>query len=269
MPSEQATSCPSLLAVFAHPDDESIACGGLLARCAAEGVPASLLCLTRGGLGQVDDPVRLHMGDARAGELQQAARVLGLRDVTLLDYRNGFLPWADRAALEADILGAIARCGATVVVTFDDDGLYWHPDHIVVHERTTAAVARLGHAGPALFYVSMPKGAMRAAWQAAATAAEADGDSASVPAMVLGVEVDAYGLFTSPASHVLDVGPYARRKLQAVRCHRSQVTGDVIDRIPEAAAPVLGVELYRRAEVGNRGETFLDAWSRPLEGLAR
>ena len=47
------TAAPSLLAVFAHPDDESIACGGLLARCAAEGVRASLLCLTRGGLGEL------------------------------------------------------------------------------------------------------------------------------------------------------------------------------------------------------------------------
>lgn len=255
---------PSLLVVFAHPDDESIASGGLLARCAAEGIRTSLLCLTRGGLGQLDDPARVRMGEERARELASAAGALGVREVSLLDYRNGFLPWADRAAIEADIRTAIGRCGAGVVVTFDDDGLYWHPDHIVVHERTTAAVAAMGAAAPALFYVSMPKGAMRAAWQAAVAASDgvdAGGGLGAVPPIALGVEVDAYGLFTTPATLMLDVRAHALTKLRAVRCHRSQVAGDALDRMPDETAPrALGVELYRRADVGAQGETFLDAW---------
>jgi LmbE family N-acetylglucosaminyl deacetylase len=254
------TAAPSLLAVFAHPDDESIACGGLLARCAAEGVRASLLCLTRGGLGELDDPARAQMGETRRRELDDAAAVLGLEDVTLLDYRNGFLPWADRAALESDIRAAIDRAGATVVVTFDDDGLYWHPDHIVVHERTTAVVAGMGRNAPALFYVSIPKGAMRAAWQTASAAAES---AVPVPPVVLGVEVDAYGLFASPPTLILDVGSFARTKLRAVRCHRSQVAGDALDRLPDGSADPIGLEQYRRAPSGAQGPTFLDGWSRP------
>ena len=258
---------PSLLAVFAHPDDESIASGGLLARCAAEGIRTSLLCLTRGGLGQLDDPARVRMGEERARELASAARVLGVQEVTLLDYRNGFLPWADRATIEADIRAAIVRCQAVVVVTFDDDGLYWHPDHIVVHERTTAAVASMGAAAPALFYVSMPRGAMRAAWHAAVAALDGAEGGAPVPPIALGVEVDAYGLFTTPATLMLDVGAHALRKLRAVRCHRSQVEGDALDRMPDEAAPrALGVELYRRADVGARCETFLDAWGQAPNG---
>jgi LmbE family N-acetylglucosaminyl deacetylase len=255
------TARPSLLAVFAHPDDESIASGGLLARCAAEGIRTSILCLTRGGLGQLDDPARVRMGEARAHELDAAARVLGVDEVILLDYRNGFLPWVEPAALEADIRAAMARCHADVVITFDEDGLYWHPDHIVVHERTTAAVAAMGEGAPALFYVSMPKGAMRAAWEAATAATEGAGTPESVPPVVLGVEVDAYGLFTTPPTLRFDASAEAVRKLQALRCHRSQVTGDALDRLPDVAAPrALGVELYRRAAVGARHTTFLDAW---------
>src|SRR6476469_6717278 len=82
----------SLLAVFAHPDDESIACGGLLALCADRGARVALICATHGeNRGGVRDEVWY---EQRAGELAEAARVLGIADVVLLDYRDGFLPWA-------------------------------------------------------------------------------------------------------------------------------------------------------------------------------
>ena len=261
---------PSVLAVFAHPDDESIACGGLLARCAAEAIPVSLLCLTRGGLGQVDDPARLRMGEMRARELAAATCLLGIQDVMLLDHRNGFLPWVDRSLLEAEIAAVLRRLRPTIVVTFDDDGLYWHPDHIVVHERTTAAVGSLGDQAPALYYVQVPKGSMRTAWQAATRAAEARGDLDAVRPFALGVEVDAYGLFTNAPTLALDVSAQAVDKLRAIRCHGSQLLGDALDRLPEsAAADALGLELYRRARAGAQGATFLDRISRPFDRSAR
>ena len=261
-PREKASS---LLAVFAHPDDESIACGGLLARCGADTVGATILCLTRGGLGQVDDPARARMGELRERELHAATRILGVREVIVLDHRNGFLPWADRNVLEADIVSVIRRVRPTTVVTFDDDGLYWHPDHIVVHERTTAAVSALAGDAPALYYVQVPKGAMRNAWLAATRAAEARGDLETVRPFALGVEVDAYGLFTTPPTLTLDVRGQAVAKLRAIRSHASQLLGDALDRLPEeCAAEVLGLELYRRAEIGAQGETFLDRISRPI-----
>jgi LmbE family N-acetylglucosaminyl deacetylase len=76
------------------------------------------------------------------------------------------LPWIDVGRLEADIQAVIRRTAPDVVITFGEDGLYWHPDHIAVHERTTAAVATLDDDVPALYYVTMPTGAMRR-WRAA------------------------------------------------------------------------------------------------------
>jgi N-acetyl-1-D-myo-inositol-2-amino-2-deoxy-alpha-D-glucopyranoside deacetylase len=251
----------SLLAVFAHPDDEALASGGLLAWCAARGARVSLLCASRGGLGQLDDPQRLAMGEIRARELDEAARVLGLHEVILLDYRNGFLPWVEREALETDIRAAITRLKPDVVVTFDNDGLYWHPDHIVVHQRTTAVVAAMGEEAPALFYVSMPRGQMRGVLTAAIAAAHPD---APPPQRVLGVdEVDAFGLFAGAPTLVLDAGAFAPTKLAALRCHRTQIAGDGLDLLPADEAPrLLGVEHYRRADVGARGEAFIERLGR-------
>ena len=72
------------------------------------------------------------------------------------------LPWLDAARLEADIEAAIRRRRPEAVITFDEDGLYGHPDHVAVHERTTAVVEALDDPAPALYYVTMPPGAMRA-----------------------------------------------------------------------------------------------------------
>ena len=246
-------SSPALLAVFAHPDDESLACGGLLARCADGGAHVSLLCLTHGehGPGQGAEPLR----EARARELADAARVLGIRDVVLLDHADGMIPWIEPALVEADILDAIRRFRPDVVITFDEDGLYWHPDHIAVHARTTEAVARLGPDGPALVYVSMPAGAMRALVEAEPG-----------PATLLGVaDPDAFGSMAPLPTLVFDAGSLASRKLAALRCHRSQVAGGALERLDdERAARFLGIEHYRRAAVGSRAEAFIEQFRTPV-----
>ena len=149
----------SLLAVFAHPDDESLACGGLLAWCAELGARVSILCATRGEMGRGSGS---DLSLVRTNELEAAARALGVSDVLVLDYEDGMLAWVEPAKLEADIRDATIRFRPDVVITFGHDGLYWHPDHIAIHERTTAAVAALGDTAPALYYVTMAPGRMRA-----------------------------------------------------------------------------------------------------------
>ncbi len=241
----------SLLAIFAHPDDESLACGGLLARCADDGARVSLLCMTRGEHGPGGRPDTL--GAVRARELRAAAAVLGIHDVELLEYEDGMLPWLDADLLEADILEAVRRSRADVVVTFDEDGLYGHPDHVAVHGRTTSVVERLGHAAPALYYVSMPRGAMRALLEATSGATAGSASVLGVP------DADAFGGFAPAPSLVLDVGDAVARKLAALRCHRTQVEGGPFDALDERDARMLGTECYRRARVGATGTTFIDA----------
>lgn len=263
------------MAVFAHPDDESLACGGLIAMCAERGVRVSVLCLTHGEHGE-HGPGREREGlrELRAQELREAARVLGIRDVVLLDHEDGMLPWIDGARLQADILDAIRRFQPDVVLTFDEDGLYWHPDHIAVHERTTAAVVGLGALAPALRYVSMPKGAMRALVEAAssravsATSAVRGGGTSGpdpAPGRILGVEdPDAFGSQAPEPTLVVEAGRFAGRKLTALRCHRTQVEGGALEWLDERdAARLLGTEHYRRAPVGAPGDSFVEGLGTP------
>lgn len=264
----------SLLAVFAHPDDESIACGGLLAWCAHLGADVSLLCMTRGEHGQGAG----NIGGTRSRELEAAAQTLGIRTVTLLQHADGMLPWLAAGPLRSEIEQAIRARRPEVVITFDADGLYWHPDHIAVHELTTAAVEALGIGAPALYYVTMPPGSMRAAADHAANvvrhtsryAPASTGDIAGAaprdhtdrlpPTSILGVaDPDAFGSAAPEATLVVDTGDFAVRKLAALACHASQFTDSALSLLSERDAPrLLGVEHYRRAAAGASGRTFLD-----------
>ncbi len=245
----------SLLAVFAHPDDESLASGGLLACCAHLGATVTLLCATRGEHGQGEGD----LGTIRAHELRAAARVLGIDAPVILGYEDGMLPWADRARLQSDIGTTIRRRRPEVVVTFDEDGLYGHPDHVAMYEDVTAAVAALGSTAPALYYVTMPAGAMRAVVAhavARVTTSPANGPSHAI----LGIDdADAFGAVAPPPSLILDVGPYAVRKLAALECHASQMHGCALLTVSDRdAARFLGTEHYRRADVGSHGDAFIE-----------
>ncbi len=133
-----------LMCVLGHPDDESLGNGGILAKYAAQGIETYLVTGTRGELGWFDDeeknPGPEALGRIREGELRNAAAVLGLRDVAFLDYRDGELDQADPAEAIAKITGHLRRARPDVVVTFDQNGLYGHPDHIAICQFTTAAV---------------------------------------------------------------------------------------------------------------------------------
>ena len=276
----------SLLAVLAHPDDESIACGGLLAWCASLGVDVSLLCLTRGerGQGAGDD------GRTRSRELHAAARALGIGAVTLLDHEDGMLPWLAADTLRSEIEAEIHVRLPDIVLTFDSDGLYWHPDHVAVHELTTAAVLALGDAAPALYYVTTPPGSMRAVADHAAAALRhrtADdrafaggnaelvrdhhGETEQPPASILGVaDPDAFGSAAPTATLEIDAGDFATRKLAALACHASQFRGSALAYLTDRDAPrLLGVEHYRRAAAGAAGRTFLEDLGTPIASAAR
>jgi len=245
-----------LLAVFAHPDDESLACGGLLARCAAEGARVTVLCATRGEAGErvpgCSDDVGL--GIVRRGELHEAAARLGIHELILLDHPDGELPGENYAVFRQEMVVAIRHVRPDAVVTFGPDGLYWHPDHIYVHERVTEAVAQLAPDAPPLYYVVFPSDLMRRVLDRARAAAP-PGEELSL----WDIDAEAFGAFAPPPTVVIDVSAYVRCKLDAIRAHRSQVgsRSPFSWLNPEAAAQLLGYEYFVRSAATPNG-TFLD-----------
>lgn len=133
-----------LLAIFPHPDDETLGMGGTLAKYAAEGIDTRLICATRGERGwsgpAAEYPGLTALGQIREAELRCAAEHLGLREVVFLDYIDGDLDQAEPQRIIAALAAEIRRIQPDVVVTFSPDGHYGHPDHIALAQFATAAV---------------------------------------------------------------------------------------------------------------------------------
>lgn len=192
----------SLLAVFAHPDDETCA-GGTLARYSAEGVKVSLVSATRGEAGEVGDPPlcsQEDLGAVREQELRQAAAVLGIDDPRFLGYADGELDSYDPSEVEGKIVKAIRELRPQVVITFGPEGCTAHPDHIAVHKLTTAAFQSAGEAGkyPEHFR---------------------EGLSAHLPQKLYYVALPDQDL---PITTTVDVSEYVESKARAVQSHKTQ-----------------------------------------------
>lgn len=141
---------PKLMAVLAHPDDETLGCGGSLARYSDEGVETWVLTATRGQSGRHgpgEPPGREALGRMREAEERAAAAELGVTNVRFLDYVDGALDGADPRQVVRDIVGRLRRVRPQVVLTFAPDGAYGHPDHIAISQLTTAACVSAADAG--------------------------------------------------------------------------------------------------------------------------
>ncbi len=146
----------TLLAVLAHPDDESFGLGGTLALYASKGYDVYYVCATRGEAGTVDEEHLNGFKDVaemRTAELMRAAKELGLKDVFFLGYRDSGMPGMDanqhpdaqiNAPVEevaGQVVKYIRKLKPDVVLTFDPIGGYKHPDHIHIHKATVFAFA--------------------------------------------------------------------------------------------------------------------------------
>lgn len=145
---------PILLAVLAHPDDETFGTGGTLALYASRGVKVHLICATRGEVGEVDPEYMegfRSIAERRENELRCASGLLGLSGVYFLDYRDSGMPGTpdndhpralaaqpvEQVAVE--IFKYIQELKPQVLITFDPIGGYRHPDHIAIHNATVRA----------------------------------------------------------------------------------------------------------------------------------
>jgi LmbE family N-acetylglucosaminyl deacetylase len=133
-----------LLAVFPHPDDETLGLGSTMARYSAEGVETYLVCATRGERGWFDsegpNPGLEGVARIREAELRCAAENLGIKEVTFFDYIDGDVDQADPEEIIEKIVAQIRRVKPQVVVSFGPDGAYGHPDHIALSQFTVAAL---------------------------------------------------------------------------------------------------------------------------------
>jgi LmbE family N-acetylglucosaminyl deacetylase len=234
----------TLMAVHAHPDDEAISTGGTLARYSAEGVRTVLVTCTNGEQG--DDAGGVKPGEGRhdpdevaarrVDELRRSARLLGVSELELLGYRDsGMDGWAANrdpgvfcnvplAEAAEKVAALMHQYRPQVVVTYDEDGGYGHPDHIQTHRVTVAAAESTGIPAK-LYYAAFPKSAFAEMRQRLQQA---------------GLDVEELGLtgdFGTPdelVTSVVDVSGYVVQKREALFAHASQAANfGFFARLPE------------------------------------
>jgi LmbE family N-acetylglucosaminyl deacetylase len=247
-----------LMAVLAHPDDESLGVGGTLARCAAEGVTTSVVTATLGQIGWNGDqaayPGPEAFGRIRESELREAAGVLGVSELSLLGYMDGALDQVDHSEAVERITRHLRRFRPQVVITFGPEGAYGHPDHIAICQLTTAAALAAAdpsrfleqsgdglepHTISKLYYMAPGRPAMRA-YQAA---------FGEVAMEVAGERRTHDGWDDWAITCRFDVHDHDEAHWRAIFCHRSQLpTYERLKTLDEdARQAIFSYETYYRA----------------------
>jgi LmbE family N-acetylglucosaminyl deacetylase len=251
----------TLMAVHAHPDDESSSTGGVLATYSDQGVRTIVVTCTNGEFG--DGPAGIKPGEeghdragvalTRLAELREACKHLGVTELELLGYHDSGMPeWEYRHSPDAfcniplddvasRIGGLVERYRPQVVITYDPDGAYQHPDHVHAARSAIAAVEKTEI--PAKLYLSTMR---RSEWRKLYDALRAAGEDLPEWEMT---EEEQRQLAESEAriTTEVDVRPVLERKRDALMAHASQITDSWFSKIPpEVAANVFGRESFMR-----------------------
>lgn len=257
-----------LMAVHAHPDDEATSTGGVLARYAAEGVRTVLVTCTDGSCG--DGPGGVKPGEpghdreavaaARLVELRRSAELLGVGTLELLGYRDsGMMGWAtndepgafwgmDVAEAAAPLVELMERHRPQVVVTYDANGFYGHPDHIMAHRIATTAAGTSGVPAK-LYHTAVPRSGL-AEFAAALREAgvEPPGPSDREEGQFAEVEEPAWGTPDDLVTTAVDVSGYVDAKFAALAAHASQADNVFFLRLgPDLYGRFFGQEWFVRA----------------------
>ena len=243
----------TLLAVHAHPDDESISTGGILSKYSANGIRTVLAYGTRGEAGDILNPEfvapdpGLNIKEIRAIELAAAVKVLTVGKVYYLGYRDSGMAGSPEnhhpmAFAQADIQEAttrlveiIRRVRPQVIVTYNEKGTYLHPDHIMANRVTLRAFQASGDSQfkidgglepwqpTKLYYTAIPMERIRRLYKII----KEQGEEPKFDPEVLGTS-------ENNISTVVDVRAYLSQKLEALNCHQSQMNpNSIIRRMPE------------------------------------
>lgn len=216
----------NLLAVFAHPDDETFRCGGTLALLAQRGVRVQVLTATRGQAGSCGVPplcTHEELPAVRESELSCACAALGIQPPILLNYQDGQLSEVDPEGIVSEILAVVREIRPQMILTYGPDGVSGHPDHIAIGRFATEAFHR------ALDVVSL--------------------HTIAVPhslAKMLGMTQ----IHTVPDDAItltVDVSEVREAKMSAIRCHRTQLgESPILQAPPEKQRLFLGTEHFQR-----------------------
>jgi LmbE family N-acetylglucosaminyl deacetylase len=147
----------TILSVWAHPDDETYLCGGLMARAVRNGSRVVCVTATRGELGSPDEerwPSGKPLADVRTKELEAALGVLGVTEHHWLDYPDGGCAAADQDEATGRVAELMAEVRPDTVLTFGPDGMTGHDDHISVSRWTASAFGRVAKDGATLHYAT-------------------------------------------------------------------------------------------------------------------
>ena len=242
----------TLMAVHAHPDDEVIGTGGILARYAAAGVRTVLVTCTDGRQG--DGPGAVKPGQdghdedevvrIRREELERSCAILGVSHLELLGYRDSGMEGWDANGREdafcnvvvdvaaARVADLMERYRPQVLVTYDENGAYGHPDHIQAHRVAVAAADTTG-IPQKLYYTAIPRSALRT-FADGLRAAGVDLEELGFPDVAEGEEPP-FGTPDELIGAVVDVSAFTDRKRQALEAHSSQLDNFFLLRLPEEA----------------------------------
>jgi LmbE family N-acetylglucosaminyl deacetylase len=253
----------TLMAVHAHPDDEASSTGGVLARYAAEGVRTVLVTCTDGRCG--DAPGGVKPGEpghdpeavaaSRLAELRSSCTILGVTDLEVLGYQDsGMAGWSTNDVPGSFWTTPVADAGARlaelmdhyrpdVVVTYDPNGFYGHPDHIQAHRITMAALEKTGSTAK-VYWTTIPHSTM-AKFGEMAREAGMDVPDEMPP------DMPPMGLPDDEVSTWVDVTAFADKKFAALGAHASQEeTMPFLRMGVDRFAEVMGVETFVRVDDG-------------------
>jgi LmbE family N-acetylglucosaminyl deacetylase len=224
-----------LLFIYAHPDDESFGVAGIARMYADRGAELAMVTATRGDAGRAGEPPicsREELPARREAELRDAASILGIGHVTVLDYLDKHLAEAPSDKIRRELVSAIRRHRPQVVVTFDPDGANLHPDHIAISRFASDAIAAAGD----------PR------WYADA------GDAHAVERLLWTSPVMPWDTAQSPdlakergVDFLIDISKYRGTKAAALRAHRTQhvsINRHFFD-VPDVDK-ILSVETFRQ-----------------------
>lgn len=256
------TDSLTLMAVHAHPDDEASSTGGVLATYSAEGIRTVVVTCTNGEFGDAPGGIKpgqdghdeATVAQIRLAELHQSTKLLGVSDLELLGYHDsGMAEWDYKnrpdafcnvppAEVTGRISALIEHYRPQVVITYDDKGLYQHPDHVYASQMTQAAVAETGI--PAKLYLSTIRGS---SWGKLREALREAG--VEVPEMTLTDEQREQAAATEAAiTTTVDIRPVLDRKREALMAHASQLQESWFAKLPpELAEETFGFESFIRA----------------------